>query len=182
VRATFLKQLPQATISAVVKLQVTNSENPMTSSSASLAGRIAGSVFLLSLLQCQNPSSNQPAPNPPGPNPPTQGKPEPEGPGKLSMIPCPNDNLALCNVYEPKCIMGAPSCVNNLCVYKPSTGSTCLPPDIQFCDYTLDAGLADCTRVNGTYPTKPWLCGIQECNAGTTTCGWGTCNPPDAGH
>jgi hypothetical protein len=97
-------------------------------------------------------------------------------PGQLSMIACPGDNLMSCNTNEPKCASGAPQCVNNQCVYKPGANTTCLPPDVTFCDYT-DGGMSDCTRTDGSYPTKPSLCGYKECINGTT-CNWGLCIPP----
>jgi len=91
-----------------------------------------------------------------------------------SLIPCPN-GLSQCIAQQPSCTTGTPKCVSGMCVYTPSSGTTCLPPDVTFCDVG-DAN-ADCNRSDGHYPTDAGGCGVKECvpNAGGSVCSWSTC-------
>jgi hypothetical protein len=74
-----------------------------------------------------------------------------------------------------------PNCgADDFCGYTASVGSTCIWPDVDFCDYT-DGGRPDCTRSDGTYPVTPALCGLKECS-NAAVCSWGPCTPMDAGH
>lgn len=128
----------------------------------SAPGKMAGAIFSLSLLGCTQPSS---APQPPG---------KPPGAHNSTLIPC--SNATPCRLTKPSCAIDAPSCVDGYCVFTVNTDSTCLPPDINFCDYT-DGGHPECNMATSySYPDAS-VCGIKECT-NASPCTWGSCLRP----
>jgi hypothetical protein len=123
----------------------------------SASGKMAGAVLSLSLLRC----SPSPSPQPPG---------KPIGAHKDTLISCTTSSE--CRLNAPSCVVDAPSCMDGHCVFTVQTNSTCLPPDINFCDYT-NGGHPECNVTNLTYPDAS-VCGIRECT-NASTCTWGSC-------
>jgi hypothetical protein len=95
------------------------------------------------------------------------------------------DNLILCPNGLPDCLAAPaarcstnPRCTAGYCTFTPTSGSTCLPPDVSFCD---PGGHPECNRSDGTYPPDASACGTKECVATNSVCSWATCAAP-AGH
>jgi hypothetical protein len=79
------------------------------------------------------------------------------------------------NGARPACVNGPATCgPDNYCYFSVNVGSSCLPPDVAYCD--PDGGNPQCNAGYGAWPPDASGCGARPCVtlAGTSPalCGW----------